>query len=195
MNATVQMMHVSSPLLQSNCRWQHVSNRSVTLEPTHLLLLHEFERVALQKLALQKLNKSGLSATIRIPKDSNPKDVKGKKRGYLLKKRVLRKEKGEKTSRALIKERRKLRRISFLPRAPQMLRQPSAKGTPPRPSSECPWVNACRGNSNNSCCLSWIANDQRWPVAAAMLISRRRRRLNNASATVGPARDRSSRKG
>ena len=33
-----------------------------------VLLLHEFERVALQKLALQKLNKNDLGITIRLPK-------------------------------------------------------------------------------------------------------------------------------
>jgi hypothetical protein len=31
-------------------------------------MLHEFERVALQKLALQKLNSSDLGVTTRIPK-------------------------------------------------------------------------------------------------------------------------------
>lgn len=46
----------------------HISNRVVALESTHLLLLHEFERVALQKIALQKLNKSDLGTTVRIPK-------------------------------------------------------------------------------------------------------------------------------
>ncbi len=53
---------------QPNCRWLHVSNRVVSLESAHLLLLHELERVALQKIALQKLNKSDLGTTIRIPK-------------------------------------------------------------------------------------------------------------------------------
>ena len=53
---------------QPNCKWLHGTNRVVTLESTHLLLLHEFERVALQKLALQKLNKTDLGITIRLPK-------------------------------------------------------------------------------------------------------------------------------
>ena len=38
---------------QGGSRWQHVTNRIVVLESSHLLMLHEFERVALQKLALQ----------------------------------------------------------------------------------------------------------------------------------------------
>ena len=31
-------------------------------------MLHEFERIALQKIALQKLNNSDLGVTTRIPK-------------------------------------------------------------------------------------------------------------------------------
>ncbi len=60
-------------LLQQNCKWLHMSNRLVTLENTHLLLLNEFERAVLQKVALQKLNKSDFlgGATIRIPKGNN----------------------------------------------------------------------------------------------------------------------------
>ena len=53
---------------QGGSRWQHVTNRIVVLESSHLLMLHEFERVALQKLALQKLNSSDLGVTTRIPK-------------------------------------------------------------------------------------------------------------------------------
>ncbi|XP_059080446.1 uncharacterized protein LOC131878482 isoform X2 [Tigriopus californicus] len=84
---------------QSNCRWHHVTNREVTLEPTNLLLLHDFERAALQRVALQKLNKSDLGTTIRIPKEPSDKgDSKQKKRGYLLTKRILRKEKDQKAS-------------------------------------------------------------------------------------------------
>ena len=72
-------------------------------------MLHEFERIALQKLALQKLNSSDLGVTTRIPKglfsiemhflvnghqlihccifpDSSDKT---KSRAYLLKKKVL----------------------------------------------------------------------------------------------------------
>ena len=49
----------------------------MTLEPTHILLLHEFERVGLQKMALTKLNKSAhdLGATIRIPKGKTKMDL------------------------------------------------------------------------------------------------------------------------
>ena len=53
---------------QGGSRWQHVTNRVVVLESSHLLMLHEFERIALQKLALQKLNSSDLGVTTRIPK-------------------------------------------------------------------------------------------------------------------------------
>ena len=53
---------------QPGGRWQHVTNRCVVLESTHLLMLHEFERIALQKVALQKLNSSDLGVTTRIPK-------------------------------------------------------------------------------------------------------------------------------
>jgi hypothetical protein len=45
-----------------------MSNRQVILEPTNLLLLHEFERLAIQKLAAQKLNASDLGINVRIPK-------------------------------------------------------------------------------------------------------------------------------
>lgn len=64
-------------------RWTHFTNRQVTLESTHLLLLHDFERIALQKVAAQKLNSSDLGSTIRIPKD--PSD-KPKRRGHYFKK-------------------------------------------------------------------------------------------------------------
>ena len=49
-------------------RWQHATNRMVVLESSHLLMLHEFERIALQKVSLQKLNSSDLGVTTRIPK-------------------------------------------------------------------------------------------------------------------------------
>ena len=55
-------------IFQVGYRWTHFTNRQVTLESTHLLLLHDFERVALQKVAAQKLNSSDLGITIRIPK-------------------------------------------------------------------------------------------------------------------------------
>ena len=55
-------------LFQTGYRWSHVTNRQVSLESTHLLLLHDFERVALQKVAGQKLNASDLGITVRIPK-------------------------------------------------------------------------------------------------------------------------------
>ena len=54
--------------LQGNYRWRHSTNRTVSLESTHILLLHEFERVALKRVALQKLNSSDLGFTARIPK-------------------------------------------------------------------------------------------------------------------------------
>ena len=57
--------------LQPGYRWAHVSNRQVILEPTNLLLLHEFERLAIQKLACQKLNAADLGANIRIPKGAS----------------------------------------------------------------------------------------------------------------------------
>jgi hypothetical protein len=53
---------------QAGYRWAHISNRQVILEPTNLLLLHEFERLAIQKLAAQKLNASDLGINVRIPK-------------------------------------------------------------------------------------------------------------------------------
>ena len=53
---------------QTGSRWQHITNRCVVLESSHLLMLHEFERIALQKIALQKLNNSDLGVTTRIPK-------------------------------------------------------------------------------------------------------------------------------
>ncbi|QQP38362.1 Putative LOC101743771, partial [Caligus rogercresseyi] len=37
----------------SDHRWNHSSNKSVQLEDTNVLLLHELERVALQKLSVQ----------------------------------------------------------------------------------------------------------------------------------------------
>ena len=43
-------------------------NRMVVLESSHLLMLHEFERIALQKVSLNKLNSSDLGVTTRIPK-------------------------------------------------------------------------------------------------------------------------------
>ena len=49
-------------------RWQHATNRMVVLESSHLLMLHEFERIALQKVSLNKLNSSDLGVTTRIPK-------------------------------------------------------------------------------------------------------------------------------
>ena len=55
-------------LSQANYRWRHATNRTVSLESTHILLLHELERVALKKVALQKLNSSDLGFTARIPK-------------------------------------------------------------------------------------------------------------------------------
>lgn len=55
-------------LFQGNYRWRHATNRTVSLESTHILLLHEFERVALKKVALGKLNSSDLGFTARIPK-------------------------------------------------------------------------------------------------------------------------------
>ena len=55
-------------LFQTGSRWQHITNRCVVLESSHLLMLHEFERIALQKIALQKLNNSDLGVTTRIPK-------------------------------------------------------------------------------------------------------------------------------
>merc|ERR1719225_276221 len=79
----------SQPLwvpLETGSRWQHITNRCVVLESSHLLMLHEFERIALQKIALQKLNSSDLGVTTRIPKDSSDK-TKG--RSFLLKKKVL----------------------------------------------------------------------------------------------------------
>ena len=51
-----------------------MTNRQVILEPTNLLLLHEFERVAIQKLACQKLNASDHGINVRIPK-GRTKDV------------------------------------------------------------------------------------------------------------------------
>ena len=93
---------------QGGSRWQHVTNRVVVLESSHLLMLHEFERIALQKLALQKLNSSDLGVTTRIPKGLFSKLIaflvqpalsnvwmfsdssdKTKSRAYLLKKKVL----------------------------------------------------------------------------------------------------------
>ena len=62
-------MSIYISVFQPNYKWQHSSSRCVTLEPTNLLLLHDFERAALQKLALSKLKKSDLGgANIRIPK-------------------------------------------------------------------------------------------------------------------------------
>ena len=62
-------MSIYISVFQPNYKWQHSSIRCVTLEPTNLLLLHDFERAALQKLALSKLKKSDLGgANIRIPK-------------------------------------------------------------------------------------------------------------------------------
>ena len=55
-------------MFQTGSRWQHITNRCVVLESSHLLMLHEFERIALQKIALQKLNSSDLGVTTRIPK-------------------------------------------------------------------------------------------------------------------------------
>ena len=40
----------------------------MSLEPTHILLLHEYERIALRKVAAQKLNQADLGFTARIPK-------------------------------------------------------------------------------------------------------------------------------
>ena len=88
-------------------RWQHATNRMVVLESSHLLMLHEFERIALQKVSLQKLNSSDLGVTTRIPKGNktistifvkdtkfDPKNLadssdKTKGRTYLLKKKNL----------------------------------------------------------------------------------------------------------
>jgi hypothetical protein len=48
----------------------------------YLLLLHDFERVALQKVACKKLNAADPSVTVRIPKDTSDKP---KRRSYLKK--------------------------------------------------------------------------------------------------------------
>ncbi len=61
-------MKMTSFSFQAGYRWAHVTNRQVILEPTNLLLLHEFERVAIQKLACTKLNASDLGINVRIPK-------------------------------------------------------------------------------------------------------------------------------
>ena len=62
-------------IFQSGYRWSHVTNRQVCLDSTHLLLLHDFERVALQKVACKKLNAADPSVTVRIPKGKEPKFI------------------------------------------------------------------------------------------------------------------------
>ena len=62
-------------IFQSGYRWSHVTNRQVCLDSTHLLLLHDFERVALQKVACKKLNAADPSVTVRIPKGKEPNSI------------------------------------------------------------------------------------------------------------------------
>ncbi|KAK3100288.1 hypothetical protein FSP39_017710 [Pinctada imbricata] len=55
---------------QGNCTWSSVSGRKVVLRPFNLLQVTEPEKVALQKIALQKLQSMNLGCSISIPKDS-----------------------------------------------------------------------------------------------------------------------------
>ncbi|XP_071746398.1 uncharacterized protein [Lepeophtheirus salmonis] len=84
---SISSISTSSWCPQTDHRWNHSSSKSIQLEDTNVLLLHELERVALQKLSCQKLNASDLGVSLRIPKDST--DTKPKRKNNFIKKRVL----------------------------------------------------------------------------------------------------------
>ncbi|KAK7097111.1 rho GTPase-activating protein 6-like [Littorina saxatilis] len=68
------------------CTWCSVSGRKVILKPVNILQLSEAERLALQKLAMSKLQAMDLSCPIVIPKDAS--DLRRqKKRALSLKRR------------------------------------------------------------------------------------------------------------
>ncbi|XP_060085869.1 uncharacterized protein LOC132565247 [Ylistrum balloti] len=66
---------------QENCTWCSVSGRKVVLKPTSLLQLTEKERLALQKIALSKLQDMGLGCNVTIPKE--PTETRRHKRPTL----------------------------------------------------------------------------------------------------------------
>ncbi|XP_069130193.1 rho GTPase-activating protein 4-like [Argopecten irradians] len=66
---------------QENCTWCSVSGRKVVLKPTSLLQLTEKERLALQKIALSKLQDMGLGCNVTVPKE--PTETRRHKRPTL----------------------------------------------------------------------------------------------------------------
>lgn len=67
------------------CTWCSVSGRKVILKPVSILHLSEAERLALQKIALSKLQSMELACPIVIPKDGS--ELSRKKRALSLKRR------------------------------------------------------------------------------------------------------------
>lgn len=68
------------------CTWCSVSGRKVVLKPVNILHLSEAERLALQKLAVSKLQAMDLACPIVIPKDAGDQR-RHKKRALSLKRR------------------------------------------------------------------------------------------------------------
>ena len=64
----VVILKVLFYLLQGNCSWCNVSGRRVVLRPISILQLSEAERLALQKIVLQKLQSEDLGCPVVIPK-------------------------------------------------------------------------------------------------------------------------------
>ncbi|KAL4230990.1 Rho GTPase-activating protein 6 [Mactra antiquata] len=57
---------------EGNCSWCNVSGRRVVLRPISILQLSEAERLALQKIVLQKLQSLDLGCSVAIPKEHGP---------------------------------------------------------------------------------------------------------------------------
>lgn len=66
---------------EGNCTWCNVSGRRVVLRPVSLLQLSEAERLALQKIVLQKLQSEDLGCPVVIPKEHRES---GRRKKHLL---------------------------------------------------------------------------------------------------------------
>ncbi|XP_053398981.1 rho GTPase-activating protein 6-like isoform X2 [Mercenaria mercenaria] len=66
---------------EGNCTWCNVSGRRVVLRPVSILQLSEAERLALQKIVLQKLQSEDLGCSVVIPKEHRES---GRRKKHLL---------------------------------------------------------------------------------------------------------------
>lgn len=57
---------------QGSCTWSSMSGRKVQLRPVSILNLTEAERLALQKIALSKLQSMDIGCPVAIPKGNDP---------------------------------------------------------------------------------------------------------------------------